>query len=80
MLFRRLAYVLFVLVATLAIAGCAGENKYVSLVKNGTMQMEPNIKIGKELSLMVSVHGWEMKRIVQFSLLLTVKRHLNLGQ
>ena len=47
MLFRRLAYVLFVLVATLAIAGCAGENKYVSLVKNGTMQMEPNIKIGK---------------------------------
>ncbi len=47
MLLRRLACFLLVLVATLAIAGCEGENKYVSLVKNGTMQMEPNIKIGK---------------------------------
>ena len=47
MLPRKIVCILVVLITALALFGCAGENKYVQLVKNGSMQMEPNIKIGK---------------------------------
>ena len=35
------------LVFMLSVMGCGNEDKYVTLVKNGTMYMEPNIQIGK---------------------------------
>ena len=45
--YKGLIGTLLICFLVLMVSGCAGEHKYVQLVKEGTMQMEPNIKIGK---------------------------------
>ena len=62
----------FLLTACL-LAGCGGDDKYVSMVKNGSMDMAPNVKIGKAFDDFFGNPQWKSfvstdnERIVEFS-------------
>lgn len=73
MLPRRIICAMLLLMTALVILGCDGENKYVTLVKNGTMQMEPNIKIGQAFGDFFGNPKWEYfkstdgQKVVEFN-------------
>lgn len=46
------------LTLVLSVMGCGSEDKYVTLVKTGSLQMEPNIKIGKAFGEFFSNPKW----------------------
>ncbi len=56
----RIHIVLSVILLTLglSIMGCGSEDKYVRLVKTGSMQMEPNIKIGTAFNEFFAKPKW----------------------
>lgn len=67
----RIALTIMLTVLALMTAGC-GDDKNVTLVKTGTMQMEPNIEIGKAFDKFFANPKWKSfkstdnQQIVQF--------------
>lgn len=70
---RILTVILSVLLLATLITGCGSSDKYVKLVKNGTLQMAPNIKIGKAFDNFFENPKWESfessdkERVVEFN-------------
>ena len=68
----RIALAIMLTTLTLMTAGC-GDDKNVTLVKKGTMQMEPNIEIGKAFDKFFGNPKWKSfkstdnQQIVEFN-------------
>ena len=54
----RIASSVIFLMLLLSVMGCGPEDKYVTLVKNGTMYMEPNIQVGKAFNNFFANPKW----------------------
>lgn len=63
------------LLLVMSVMGCGGDDKYVKIVKTGTMNMEPNIQIGKAFDNFFSNPKWhsytegrkDLRHIVEFT-------------
>ena len=68
---RRFLALLLILMSLLVTSGC-GDDKYVTLVKGGTLQMAPDVKIGKAFDNFFGNTKWKSfestdgKRVVEF--------------
>ena len=66
------AAVLLIIVMCI-LAGCGDDDKYVSMVKNGSMELAPNIKIGRAFDKFFGNPKWKSfkatdgRRIVEFN-------------
>lgn len=64
---------LVILLSAFLTAGCGSEDKYIKVVKQGTMDMEPNIPIGKAFDKFFSNGKWrsfkatDHSRVVEFT-------------
>ena len=57
--YRKIICALLISMSLLMLLGCSSEHKYVELVKNGTMQMEPDIKIGRAFDEFFANPQWK---------------------
>ncbi len=69
---KKTYIVLLVIITALALSGCGKDDKYVQVVKEGTMYMAPNIKIGKAFDKFFKSSEWKSfvstdnRRVVEF--------------
>ena len=70
---RMLAIILSIMLTAMLITGCGSNDKYVNLVKTGTMQIAPNVVIGEAFNNFFESPKWKSfkssdgQRIVEFT-------------
>ena len=70
---KYFGFLLVILMLTAVISGCGSEDKYVKLVKSGSLDMAPNVPIGKAFGQFFANDKWrsfestEGDRVVEFT-------------